>query len=303
MATLDLVESLGELRRKMSGLNFPENYDDYMKTEGEIIGLLSRFATTKLDEASISSLRLELPEVFALGSGFRGYVLDLFEKLGPPGEGMQELYRRILDARGNQKSPYSMHTGEYVQLLRLLKNAGSPMLALVDPLRALFETDLDDGPVSVKETEMQLRAAGLLLDWDASEGLCPALDHRCEAPSFRNRVVKLMQAEEDWRMHSIASPDELQEIYSRLSEASAPFAQLVARFHERIRNGEKILVCPRCEEYGVFVSYQGYPTEPVRRPVRCEQCDAELLLEITEELQAQGHEEHARARFTLRSAQ
>lgn len=149
---------------------------------------------------------------------------------------------------------------------------------------------------------MQLRAADLLLDWNGPEGFGPALDQRSEAPLFRKRIVELMKAEDDWRMYSIASPEEFQKLYSRLSAASPPFTQFVDRYYERIRNGEKLLACPRCGEYGGFVSYQGYPTEPVREQVRCEQCDAELILEITEEIQAPGHEEHARARFAVRSA-
>lgn len=303
MATLDLIESLGELRRRMSCLSFPRDYDDYMSTEREIIGLLSRLSTAKLDEASISALRLELPEVFTLGSGFRGFVLDLLPRLGPPDEAFQELFRRILDARGERTSPYSMHTGEYLQLVKLLKDVASPMPTLVVPVRNVFETDLDDGPVSVQETEMQLRAAGLLVEWDSPEGVGVAMDDRCDAPSFRKRVVELMKAGEEWRMHSISDPEVLQLLYSRLSEVSGAFGRLVDRYHERIRNGEKVLTCPNCGEYGVFASYRGIPTETIRERVRCEQCGTELVLEITEAVQAPGHEEHARARFAIRSTE
>jgi hypothetical protein len=58
-----------------------------------------------------------------------------------------------------------------------------------------------------------------------------------------------------------------------------------------------------CGEYGVFASYRGIPTETIREPVRCEQCGTELVLEITEAVQAPGHEEHARARFAIRSTE
>jgi hypothetical protein len=300
MAALDLIESLSELRR-MSRPSIPEDYDDFMKMERDIIGLLSRLSTTKLDEASISALRLELPEVFALGSGFRGFVLDLFERLGPPDESMQELFRRILEARGDRTSPYSMYTGEYLQLLKILASAGSPIPDLVGPVYNLFETDLDDRPVGVGDTEMQLRAAELLLAWNGPEMLGPALDRRCDAPAFRNRVVELMKAEVDGKEYTIANPEEFQKLYSRLSAVSAPFAQLVDRFHERIRDGEKTLTCPRCGEYGVFVTYRGVPSEVIREPVACEQCGAELVLEITWALQAPGHEEHEDISYTIRS--
>jgi hypothetical protein len=58
-----------------------------------------------------------------------------------------------------------------------------------------------------------------------------------------------------------------------------------------------------CGEYGVFASYRGIPTETIREPVRCEQCGTELVLEITEAVQAPGHEEHARARVAIRSTE
>jgi hypothetical protein len=302
MASLDLIESLGELRHRMSGLSIPGDYDDYMKTHKEILFLLRRLSAEPLDRASIAAMRLELTELLPLDPDFHGFVLELFERLGPPDEAMQELFLRMLDARGDRSSRYHMFTGDYLQLLQLLKNAGSPIPTLVGPLRELFEIDIDDGPVSVQETELQLRAAGLLLDWNGSEELGPALDDRCQPPSFRARVVELMKAEVDWRMHDISSPDQLKEVYSRLSAASAPFAQLVDRYQGRIRNGEKVLECPQCNEHGVFVSYLGIPAETIRARVRCEQCGVELILEITEEIQAPGHEEHARARFTLRSA-
>lgn len=80
---------------------------------------------------------------------------------------------------------------------------------------------------------------------------------------------------------------------------STLFARLVDRYHPRIRNGEKVLSCPNCGEYGVFASYRGIPTETIRERVRCEHCGAELALEISEEAQAPGHEEHARAQFAV----
>jgi hypothetical protein len=299
MATLDLIESLGALRRRMGGLSFREDYDGYMELRGEIISLLSRLFLAKLDEDSISALQMELPEVFPLDPDFHGFVLDLLPRLGPPDEATQELCLRILDARDDWKSPYRMATGDYLGLMHLLENADSPMTALVGPLWNLFTTDGDDGPVTVQDTELQMRAARILLDWNGPERFGAAMDDRCTTPSFRMRIVKLMKAEQEWRMHSIANPDELQELYSRFSEVSALFARLVDRYHERIRSGETVLTCPRCGEYGVFASYRGIPTETIRERVRCEHCGAELALEISEEVQAPGHEEHARARFAI----
>lgn len=299
MSTLDLIESLGELRRRMSGLSLPEDYDGYLTLRGEIISLLRRLTPATLDDASIAALRVELPEVFPLDPDFHGFVFDLLRRLGPPDEATQELCLRTLDARGDRKSPYRMATGDYLGLMRLLENADSPMMALVGPLRTLFAADPVDGPVSVQDTELQLRAARILLDWNGPEKFGAAMEARFDTPSFRMRIVELMKAEPEWRMHYIANPDELQELYSRLSEVSAPFARLVDRYHARIRNGEEVLTCPKCGEYGVFALYRGIPTETIRERVRCEQCGAELVLEISEEVQAPGHEEHARARFSV----
>lgn len=302
MATLDLIESLGGLRHRMSGLSIAEDYADYMRAHKEILILLRRLSAEPLDRASNAAVRLELTELFPLDPDFHGFVLQLFERLGPPDEAMLELFRRMLDARGDRESAYRMAVGDYVTLLKLLANADAPIPSLVEPLRLLLERDPHDEAISVQRTEARLRGAVILLDWIGPERLGPALDHRCETPSFRKRIVELMKAEEEWRMHGISSPDQLQELYSRLSAASAPFAQLVDRYHGRIRNGAKVLVCPQCNEYGVFVLYRGIPTVTIRERVRCEQCGAELVLEITEETQAPGHEEHARARFTVRSA-
>ena len=102
-------------------------------------------------------------------------------------------------------------------------------------------------------------------------------------------------------MHAVSSPGELQKIYSLLATVSRPFAQLVARYRERIKKGENILKCPCCGDYGVFVPYLGIPREIIRKGIHCESCGEEIIMEITEEPQAPGHEEHAKARFNLRS--
>lgn len=210
MATLDLIESLGALRRRMSRLHLREDFDGYMKLREEIISLLSRLSTAQLDDASIGALRVELPEVFPLDPDFHGFVLDLLPRLGPPDEASQELCLRILDARGDRTSPYRMATGDYLGLMHLLENAASPIPALTGPLQTLFAADPDDGPVTVQDTELQLRAARILLDWDGSAQLGAAMDDRCGTPSFRMRLVELMKAEEEWRMHAISDPEVLE---------------------------------------------------------------------------------------------
>jgi hypothetical protein len=303
MITLDLIESLRARHRRMGGLSFREDYGGYMKLRGEIIRLLSRLSTAQINDASIGALRVELHEVFPLDPDFHGFVLDLLPRLGPPDEATQDLYRRILDARGDRTSPYRMATGDCIRLLRLLEDSGSPIPALTGPLRSLFAVDPDDGPVTVQDTELQLRAAAMLLDWNGSVQLVSSMDDRFDTPSFRMRIVELMKAEQEWRMHAISDPGVLQKLYSRLSEASMPFARLVERYHARIRNGEKVLTCPWCGEYGVFVSSRGIPTETIRERVGCEHCGAELAMEISEEVQAPGHEEHARARFAIRKSE
>jgi hypothetical protein len=299
MVAHELIDPLVKLRREMSRLSLREDYDCYMKLRGEIISRLSRLSTAQLDDASIGALRVELPELFPLDPDFHGFVLDLLPRLEPPDEATQELFRRIVDARGDRTSLYHMATGDYIRLLRLLESSASPIPALIGPLQTLFAADPDDGPVTVQGTELQLRAARILLDWNGSAQLGAAMDDRCTIPLFRMRLVELMKAEEEWRMHAISDPDVLQQLYSRLAEVSTLFARLVDRYHLRISSGEKVLTCPRCGEYGVFVSYRGIPTETIRERVRCEQCGAELALEISAEGQAPGHEEHARARFAV----
>lgn len=299
MATLDLIESMSKFRRGMTGVSYHKSHDDHIRYRREILGLLRRLSTETIDEESMRALRSELPKLFPLDIDFHGFVLDLYETLGPPDEAARELFLRILDARDDRQSPYRIARGEYIPLLRLLESIDSPMPAVLGPLQILFDTDPEEEAVSVQDTELQLRAAGLLLERDGPARIGAALDRRCASPSFRARLVKLMTAEKDWRIHGISSPAEMADILMRLSGASRPFARLVDRYHDRIRRGETILPCPGCGEYGVFVTYLGIPTETIRERVRCELCGTSLILTITEAVQAPGHEEHSRTRFAL----